>query len=128
MKVVVLLLTIMLPLPAGEGGAERRVRGAPHPPFGHLLPVGEGAYRNPIIFADYSDPDAIRVGDDYYLAASSFQCVPGLPILHSRDLVHWTILAHAVDRLPSDFDRPQHGNTLAVRHVRAGVHGVVVVV
>src|SRR5213075_2128665 len=50
------------------------------------------AYQNPVIFADYSDPDVIRSGDDYYLVASSFQTVPGLPILHSRDLVHWTII------------------------------------
>ncbi|HEV7241743.1 MAG TPA: pectinesterase family protein [Thermoanaerobaculia bacterium] len=73
-----------------------------------------------ILFADYSDPDVIRVGDDYYLVSSSFQAVPGLPILHSRDLVNWTIVGHAVDRLPSpDFDRPQHGNGMwapSLRH------------
>lgn len=46
-------------------------------------------YTNPILFADYSDPDAIRVGNDYYLVASSFHFVPGIPILHSTDLVHW---------------------------------------
>ncbi len=45
-------------------------------------------YTNPVIDADYSDPDVIRVGDDFYLTASSFNCVPGLPILHSKDLVH----------------------------------------
>jgi rhamnogalacturonyl hydrolase YesR/beta-xylosidase/lysophospholipase L1-like esterase len=70
-------------------------------------------YRNPVIFADYSDPDVVRAGDDYFLIASSFDNVPGLPILHSRDLIHWSILTYAVDRLPSpDFDRPQHGNGL----------------
>ena len=47
-------------------------------------------YRNPVLRADYSDPDVVRVGDDYYLTASSFQAVPGLPVLHSRDLVNWT--------------------------------------
>ncbi len=41
-----------------------------------------GTYKNPILYADYSDPDAIRVGDDYYMVASSFDAVPGLPILH----------------------------------------------
>lgn len=46
---------------------------------------GNGTYTNPIINADYSDPDVIAVGDDYYLTASSFQCMPGLPILHSKD-------------------------------------------
>ncbi|HWP39281.1 MAG TPA: family 43 glycosylhydrolase, partial [Tepidisphaeraceae bacterium] len=46
---------------------------------------GDGTYRNPILFADYSDPDVIRVGDDFWLTSSSFHCTPGLPILHSRD-------------------------------------------
>src|SRR5437763_1187374 len=50
--------------------------------------LGNGRYRNPVIFADYSDPDVIRVGDDFYLTASSFNAVPALPILHSRDLVN----------------------------------------
>ncbi|MDP4189368.1 MAG: family 43 glycosylhydrolase, partial [Bacteroidota bacterium] len=53
---------------------------------------GNGTYKNPVICADYSDPDAIRVGDDFYLTASSFNCVPGLPILHSKDLVNWEII------------------------------------
>jgi beta-xylosidase len=56
-------------------------------------------YRNPILFADYSDPDVIRVDADYYLVASTFHFVPGIPILHSRDLVHWSISGHVVDRL-----------------------------
>ncbi|MFZ2492883.1 MAG: pectinesterase family protein, partial [Thermoanaerobaculia bacterium] len=72
------------------------------------------------VFADYSDPDVIRVGEDYFLVASSFQAVPGLPILQSRDLKQWTLVGHAVTRLPSpDFDRPQHGNGLwapSIRH------------
>lgn len=59
-------------------------------------------YANPIVFADYSDPDAIRVGNDCYLVASSFHFVPGIPILHSTDLIHWKILGHAVDRLTMD--------------------------
>ena len=72
----------------------------------------DGTYKNPIIFADYSDPDAIRVGDDFYLTASSFNCVPGLPILHSRDLINWKLIGHALkSQPPSDvFARPQHGN------------------
>src|SRR5690625_5076240 len=55
-----------------------------------------GKYKNPVIFADYSDPDGCRVGADYYLVASSFDAVPGLPILHSKDLVNWTIIGHAL--------------------------------
>jgi beta-xylosidase len=61
---------------------------------------GDGTYRNPIICADYSDPDVIRVGEDFYLIASSFNCTPGLPILHSKDLVNWTLINHAVKNLP----------------------------
>ena len=71
----------------------------------------DGMYRNPIIFADYSDPDVIRVGDDYYLTSSSFASFPGLPILHSKDLVNWEIINHAVLEYPlKSFDKPQHGN------------------
>lgn len=81
---------------------------------------GDGTYRNPILYADYSDPDPIAVGDDYYLTASSFACSPGLPILHSRDLVNWDLIGHALDRFPHpDYDRPQHGKGVwapALRH------------
>jgi beta-xylosidase len=67
-------------------------------------------YHNPVIFADYSDPDVIRHNDDFYLVASSFNCTPGLPILHSRDLVNWRIINHAVKDLPHPrFAEVQHG-------------------
>ena len=72
----------------------------------------DGTYRNPILCADYSDPDVIRDGDDFYMTASSFNCTPGLPILHSRDLVNWTLINHAIDNLPDPrhlFDTPRHG-------------------
>lgn len=73
---------------------------------------GNGSYKNPVINADYSDPDAIRVGDDFYLIASSFDAVPGLPILHSKDLVNWKIIGHALKRQPpfDHFEKTQHGN------------------
>src|ERR1700728_838487 len=71
---------------------------------------GDVTYTHPIIFADYSDPDVIRVGDDFYLTASSFSCFPGLPILHSKDLVNWTIIGHAIDKYPIErFKTPLHG-------------------
>jgi beta-xylosidase len=72
---------------------------------------GDGTYRNPVLFADYSDPDAIRVGQDYYLVSSSFHCVPGLPILHSRDLVNWEIINHALPVQPpvDHYSVPRHG-------------------
>jgi beta-xylosidase len=71
-----------------------------------------GTYKNPVLFADYSDPDVCRVGDDYYLVASSFDAIPGLPVLHSKDLVNWTIIGHALKRQPpfDHFSQTQHGN------------------
>ena len=82
---------------------------------------GDGTYTNPVINADYSDPDVCVVGDDYYLTASSFQCIPGLPVLHSRDLVNWQIIGHAVKELkPAEvFATPSHGNGIwapSIRH------------
>lgn len=72
---------------------------------------GDGTYKNPIINADYSDPDAVRVGDDYYMTSSSFNNVPGLPILHSKDLVNWRLINHVFrEQEPKDvFKKPQHG-------------------
>ena len=60
----------------------------------------DGTYRNPILLADYSDPDLVRVGDNFFLTVSSFNCTPGLPILWSQDLVNWTLINHAVRNLP----------------------------
>jgi len=73
---------------------------------------GDGTYKNPILYADYSDPDVVRVGDDFYMTASSFNCVPGLPVLHSKDLVNWQLIGHAIEKLvPEDvYGKPQHGN------------------
>lgn len=71
---------------------------------------GDGTYTNPIIYADYSDPDVIRVGDDYYMVSSSFGHIPGLPVLHSKDLVNWTLISHAIQNYPfPEFAKPQHG-------------------
>ena len=63
---------------------------------------GDGTYRNPVIYADYSDPDVVRHGDDFWLTASSFNCTPGLPILHSRDLVNWALVNHALQNVPGE--------------------------
>ena len=75
--------------------------------------LGNGQYKNPVINADYSDPDVVRVGDDYYMTASSFCDIPGLPILHSKDLVNWTLIGHAIAEMPSYAQAapdPSHGN------------------
>ena len=88
---------------------------------------GDGTYTNPVINADYSDPDVCvgPSGEDYYLTASSFQCVPGLPILHSRDLVNWEIVGHALkelytgDReLTAYFSTPRHGEGVWAPSIR----------
>ncbi|CAH8282681.1 beta-xylosidase [Mariniflexile fucanivorans] len=73
---------------------------------------GNGFYKNPIIYADYSDPDVVRVADDFYMTASSFNATPGLPILHSNDMVNWKLINHALpQQVPLDnFKIPQHGN------------------
>lgn len=71
--------------------------------------LGDGTYKNPILFADYSDPDVIRVGDTYYMTASSFNYVPGLPILTSKDLVNWKLVNYAIDKIDYEkYDEPQH--------------------
>ncbi|KAA6351551.1 Xylan 1 3-beta-xylosidase [termite gut metagenome] len=82
---------------------------------------GDGTYRNPILYADYSDPDACRVGDDFYMTSSSFGCLPGLQILHSKDLVNWTIIGAAIPyTLPSidATERPEHGNRVWAPSIR----------
>ena len=81
------LATSLAPAPAA----------APRAPW--LPDLGDGRYQNPVLFADYSDPDVVRVGDDYWLTSSSFSHVPGLPILHSHDLVNWELVSYALDRL-----------------------------
>jgi len=84
--------------------------------------LGNGMYKNPVLYADYSDPDACRVGDDYYMTASSFNCIPGLPILHSKDLVNWTIVGHAIAAMPKDAmfvaDGVNHGGSVWAPAIR----------
>jgi beta-xylosidase len=61
--------------------------------------LGNGTYSNPLFYDEFSDPDMIRVGRDYYLTGTTMHAMPGLPILHSRDLVNWRILGYAFERL-----------------------------
>jgi beta-xylosidase len=81
---------------------------------------GDGTYKNPILHADYSDPDAIRVGNDFYMTSSSFEDIPGLPILHSKDLVNWTILTYALRCQPpfEHFSIPRHGEGVWAPSIR----------
>lgn len=67
-------------------------------------------YTNPILFADYSDPDVIRVNDDFFMIASSFCNTPAVPLLHSKDLVNWKVVNYIMDNLPFNYyDVPRHG-------------------
>ena len=81
---------------------------------------GDGTYKNPIIYADYSDPDVVRIGDDYFMTASSFNAAPGLPILHSKDMINWKLVNYALkEQVPTDvFNVPQHGNGVWAPSIR----------
>ena len=83
---------------------------------------GDGTFTNPVINADYSDPDVCvgASGEDFYLTASSFNCIPGLPVLHSKDLVNWEIINYAIKALPplERYATPQHGNGVWAPSIR----------
>ena len=80
----------------------------------------DGTYINPIIHADYSDPDVCAAGDDFYMTASSFGCAPGLPILHSKDLVNWRLANYALKEIEPTgfFNAPQHGKGVWAPSIR----------
>lgn len=81
--------------------------------------LGDGTYKNPIIHADYSDPDAIRVGSDYFMVASSFNMSPSLPVLHSTDLIHWKIINHVAAGMPNkSYEKPRHGDGVWAPSIR----------
>lgn len=81
---------------------------------------GNGMYRNPVLHADCSDPDVCAVGEDYFLTASSFNCTPGLPILHSKDLVNWKIVNYALKKVePVEYyNEARHGKGVWAPSIR----------
>lgn len=81
---------------------------------------GNGMYRNTVLHADYSDPDVCAVGEDYFLTASSFNCTPGLPILHSKDLVNWKIVNYALKKVePVEYyNEARHGKGVWAPSIR----------
>ncbi|PYS84129.1 MAG: glycoside hydrolase [Acidobacteria bacterium] len=116
---VCIILSALTFLPTGPAAQ------TPSPSAGPVSKVwvadkGDGTYKNPVIHADYSDPDAVRVGDDFYMTASSFNAAPGLPVLHSKDLVNWTIIGHVFRRQPpyDVFNKPQHGGGVWAPSIR----------
>ena len=82
--------------------------------------LGNGNYKNPVLYSDYSDPDAIRIGDDYFMTASSFNETPGLPILHSKDMINWKLVNYAItDLIPKEtYNVPQRGNGVWAPSIR----------
>ncbi len=68
-------------------------------------------YTNPVVDGDYPDPDVIRVGEDFYMVVSSFNYTPGVPVLHSRNLVEWELINHVFDEIPFErFDKVCEGD------------------
>jgi len=68
-------------------------------------------YENPVLHSDFPDPDVIRVGEDFYMVSSSFNFVPGVPVLHSKNLVEWRLINYVLKELPFDgFDKVRHGD------------------
>ena len=82
--------------------------------------LGNGTFQNPILYADYSDPDVCRVGDTFYMTASSFNYIPGLPILTSKDLVNWELKNYAIkEQIPFDmYDTPAHAKGIWAPSIR----------
>ena len=99
----------LLPMALALAGCQATAPAGTSAPW--VADLGNGRYQNPVLNADYSDPDAVRVGDMYYLTASSFNSVPGLPLLTSRDLVNWELVGHALPQLvPAErYAAPRHG-------------------
>lgn len=76
-------------------------------------------YSNPILLCDYSDPDVVQYKDKFYMTASSFNYVPGLPILESNDLVNWNLVNYALKEIPfKKYDFPQHGKGIWAPSIR----------
>ena len=113
---VALVLAITAQSLSGAASIPRRVHSCLPRQTGPA-PVRTLDYCNPILHQDWSDPDVCRVGDDYYLTASSFNCFPGLPVLHSRDLVHWTQIGAALTDYPgAGWEGPEHDFRTRVQH------------
>lgn len=80
---------------------------------------GDGTYQNPVLYGDYSDPDVIRSGDDYYLISSSFSNAPAIPILHSYDLVNWKLINYVCAGIPAyRYINPIHGSGVWAPSIR----------
>jgi len=93
---------------------------AQHDP-GRWGDLGNRRYRNMILPADYSDPDVLRMGKDYYLISSTFQFSPGIVILHSHDLVNWKTIGHVITDLPEQLKDDRFDYTV-MDHYSKGIY------
>ena len=76
---------------------------------------GNGTYTNPIFYDECSDPDIIRVGEDFYLTSTTMHSVPGLPVLHSKDLVNWELLSYALTEFDLGEERLKKAENFATK-------------
>src|SRR6478735_3531254 len=93
-----LAVTFVLAVSATSARAQPRAEARAEPRAGTWT-AGNGTFSNPLFYDEFSDCDLIRVGKDFYLTGTTMHSMPGLPILHSRDLVNWRFLAYALDTL-----------------------------
>jgi beta-xylosidase len=98
---VLLALTVGTLVAGTAPAAAQRVSKADAPagPRTWTADNGDGTFSNPLFFDEFSDPDLIRVGDDFYLTGTTMHAMPGLPVLHSTDLVNWELMSYALDKL-----------------------------
>ncbi|GAC14468.1 glycoside hydrolase family 43 protein [Aliiglaciecola lipolytica] len=118
--IATLSLTLCVMLAGGQQRTTTQTVSSAAPEFLWQSNVANELYQNPILPLDYSDPDVVAVGQDYYMTASSFNAAPGLPILHSTDLVNWQLINYALpQQFPvTHFATPQHGNGVWAPNIR----------
>ena len=100
-RLIFILLSSILPV----YGLQAQNTGADAPPVSWTADNGNGTFTNPLFYDEFSDPDILRVDDDYYLAGTTMHTVPGLVILHSKDLVNWENISYCFDRFDFTEDR-----------------------
>lgn len=101
MKKMILTLVLTSLLTAGGWAAKHKTATATTAVSSWTADNGNGTYTNPLFYDEFSDPDMIRVGGDFYLAGTTMHCVPGVVVLHSKDMVNWEFLSYAQ---PGNFD------------------------
>ncbi len=107
-KKTILLATCSLTLLGCPVNAQTKSQSMPVQTKSWSADNGNGTYTNPLFYDEFSDPDIIRVGEDYYLAGTTMHSVPGLVVLHSKDLVNWEFSSYCFDRFDDSDDFNLH--------------------